>query len=104
MAQARIEHGDQNPGCDRMIKPVADQVDDVHQMLHALHGEPACLDGDHDLVAGADRVDRQEAQARRAVDDDVIIRVTQRGNDLGQFHLTADLIRQLLLERADQDV
>ena len=104
MAQAGIKHGDQDLGLDRMIKPLTDQIGDVHQVINALHGKTAGLNRYNDLVAGTDGIDRQETKAWRTVDQDIIIKVFDLIDDLGQFKLTADLIRQFLLKGTHQHI
>ena len=49
-----------------------DHLDVVHQLRHALQGVVLALDGDQHLGRGNERVDRQQAQRRRAVDEHVV--------------------------------
>ena len=55
------------------------------------HGEIFALDGDDHLVRGGQRVDRQQAQARRRVDADEVVVVDDGRQRLLQRALAADL-------------
>ena len=85
MPQARIEHRDEDPALNSVVQAVAHEVDDIQQMLDTLDGKTAGLNRDNKLIAGAQRVDRQDAEARRAIDQDIIIIRFDRRDHLGQF-------------------
>ena len=53
-----IEHRDQDTALDRVIQPLPDQRDDVHQVVHPLHGKTAGFHRNNHFIAHADRVDR----------------------------------------------
>jgi len=52
----------------------ADVGDGVHQLAHAAVRQRLALQGYQELVGGSQPVDRQDAQRRRAVDQDVVVR------------------------------
>src|SRR5208283_5618313 len=87
-----------------MIKPLTDQISDIHQVVNALHGKTAGLNGYNDLVAGTDSVDGQEPKAWRTVNQDIIVKAFDFIDDFREFKLTADFIRQFLLKSTHQDI
>src|ERR1700690_4366444 len=104
VAQAGVKHGDQNLGFDRMVKPLTDQISDIHQVIDPLHGKTAGLNRYDDLVAGTDSVDCQKPKAWRAVNQDIIVEAFDLIDDFRELKLTADLIRQFLFKGTDQDI
>jgi len=52
-----------------------EHVDGLFLPVAALHGEVAGLDGDDDLVGGTQRVEGQQSDRRRAVDDAEVVAV-----------------------------
>src|SRR5260221_10627510 len=72
------------------------------ELAHPLQGEELGLDRDEHLVGGRESVDREEAEAGRAIEEDVdlggrrIIRSEEHTSEL-QSH--SDLVCRLLLEK-----
>ena len=83
MAQAGIEHRHQDMALDGMVQPVFDKVDDIHQVLHPLHGKAAGFNRDNNFTASPDRIHRQESQTGRAIDQDVIVFFILGGDNFG---------------------
>src|SRR5699024_11254661 len=70
---ARLVHRQQN-GRDRQfgIEVLLDELDVLHQLTQTLERIVFALDGDEDLACGDEGVDGEQAETRRAVDDDVV--------------------------------
>ena len=54
------------------VEVVLDQLDVLEQLGQPLEGVILTLDGDEHLTSGHEGVDREQAQARGAVDEDVV--------------------------------
>ena len=70
------------------------QRERVEQARQPLEGEVLGLDGDQHAVGGDERVDGQQAERRRAVDEDQVVFVRDLGERTPQHHLAADLAAQ----------
>ena len=71
------------------VDPLGDQLDRLQQLAHAVQRQEVRLERDVDFVHGGQRVDREDAQRRRAIEDEVVERPTV---PLGvTLHLLAEL-------------
>ena len=94
-AVAGIVHGQHHaqqvqPG----IEPLFDQLEGLQQFDDAFQGEKFALQGDEQFLRGAEGVEGQQAQGRRAVDDDVIVLRAQRFEAVTQVELAGHLVHQ----------
>ena len=68
-----VVHGQQDRGdVERRVQVLAYQVDVVDQLVEPFQRVVLALDRDQHLLRGHERVDRQQAERRRAVDEDVV--------------------------------
>ena len=68
-----VVHGQQDRGdLELRVEVLPDQVDVVDQLVQALQRVVLALDRDQHLLRGDQRVDRQQAERGRAVDEDVV--------------------------------
>jgi hypothetical protein len=79
-------------------------VDGIQEQPNAAHGEKLALHGDEHFLAGTQRVDGQQAQAGRAVDQDKIVPRPEAIQDAAQDKLSPDFGDQLHLGRGQVDV
>ena len=86
------------------VDPLVDQIDRLEQLAEALQGQEVRLQRDQDLLGGRQRVERQQAQRRRAVDQAEIELVLARLHGLAQDDLPADDVDQLGLGADEIDV
>ena len=74
-----VVHRDQDRGdVQALVQVRADHLDGLEQLAEALQRVVLRLDRDHHLVAGHQRVQGEQAQRRRAVDEDVVEPVLPR--------------------------
>ena len=85
------------------VEAVARELDDLERLLDALEREVLRLAAEQGVVGGDERVDGQEAERGRAVDEDDVVVVTDAGERLAQRQLAAELAgeRQLGLGEAE---
>ena len=77
---ARVVHGQQDRGEPQVgVEVLLDQFDVAEQLRETLECVVLALDRDEHLARGDERVDRQQPERRRAVDEDVVVRVIHRG-------------------------
>jgi hypothetical protein len=81
-----------------------DHVDDLDEIVQTLHRVVLGLDGDDDVVGGNQAVDRQEPEVRRAIDQDVVVRVDVVFQRVTQDLLTPERSEQLTLRAGEIDV
>ena len=74
------------------------------QLLHPLHPEVLALERDDHVVRGHEGVDGDQAERRRAVDQDVVVAAEDRLQLLFQDPLAADLVEELGLGARELDV
>src|SRR5205814_4499049 len=86
------------------VEPLAYLVDGVQQQRHAAQAEELALQRDEYPVRARQRVEREQAEGRLAVDDDEVVLVADRPQQPGQRHLPGDLVDQLDLGRGQVDV
>lgn len=71
---AIVVHGEQNPfNLKRMAEGIADAIDGIHQARNTFEGEEFTLDRDENGVGCHERVECEEVERGRAVDEDVLI-------------------------------
>ncbi len=87
----------------RGVEVSPDQVDVAQQLSQALQRVVLALDRDQDLLARDERVDRQQAQGRRAVDEDVVQRLLVRRDRPLEPALTCDQRDQFDLRTGEVD-
>src|SRR5687767_1339901 len=87
--RAFVIHRQQQPldSKTRIVEP-ANSRQSVEQFSHALECVVLTLDGNEQRVGSSERVERQEAERRRAVDNDVIEVIYNRGQGLPEAELT----------------
>ena len=81
-----------------------DRVDDLDQVVEALHRVVLRLDRDDDAVRRDEAVDGQQAEVRRAIDQDVVVVVDLAVERLAQDLLATERGEQLALGRREIDV
>ena len=86
------------------VEAVARQLDDLHRLLDALQREVLRLGGDQRMVGGDERVDRQQAQRRRAVDQDHVVVVAEPRQRASQRQLAAHLAAEHQLRLGEAEV
>lgn len=83
-----VVHCEQNPfNLERMIESFADPIDCVHQARNAFQRKELALDRDENAVGGNKRVQRQQIECRRAIDEDELIIVADGLEPLAQHKL-----------------
>ena len=86
------------------VKPFLDLLDGVHQQRDTAQGEELALQRDDHAVRGGQRVDREQAERRLAVDEDEVVVGQHRREDPGQGLLAGHLVDQLDLGGRQVDV
>ena len=87
-----IEHGRQDAlDLDLRVEVLPDHLEGVLELDEPPHRQVLALDRDDHLVGRGQRVDRQQAEARRRVDADVVVVVGDLRQRLLQRPLAADL-------------
>src|SRR5690606_34161019 len=86
------------------IDPLLDLLDGVHQKRYSAQGEVFTLDRDDHTVGRGERVDRQHAKRRLAVDQHDVVVGQQRFDRPAQRLFSSDLTDQLQLCRGQVDV
>jgi len=76
------------------VEAVAGQFDHLHRLLYALQREVLGLGRDQRVVGRDERVDRQQTQRRRAVDQDQVVLGAGLGQRLAQRQLAPHLAAQ----------
>ena len=88
---AAVVHGEQDRGdLQATVQVRLDQLDVVEQLAQPFQRVVLALDRDEHLVAGDERVDREQAERRRAVDEDVVDLPAVRGDGPAQPVLAGD--------------
>ena len=77
--------------CQLWVEAVARQFDHLHRLLDALQREVLRLGGDQRLIGGYQRVDRQQPERRRAVDQDHLVVAAGVGESPPERQLATDL-------------
>src|SRR5205823_3491819 len=76
---ARVEHGEHDAlQLQRPVQVGADQLDGAQERAEALQRVVLALQRDQHTIGGDQRVDRQEAERGRAVDEDVVVGGAER--------------------------
>src|ERR1051325_8523733 len=93
--RAAVEHGRQDPlDRDVRIQVLADHRKRVLELDEAAQREVLALHRDDDPVRRDERVDGQQPERRRRVDEDVVVAVLHRGERLLQGAFAADHARE----------
>src|SRR5438445_4462143 len=80
-------------------------LDDLEERRHALERVVLRLDRDDDAVRAHERVECQQPEGRRAIDEDVVVAIDDVPGELvAKGHLTTDRAEQLDLGRGQLDV
>ena len=66
---------------------IPDEVDGCHELAQSLQRVVLALERDEDRPGRRERVHRQESEARRTVDEDVVVVLGQRGEYAGEAAL-----------------
>src|ERR1035437_10428841 len=78
---AVVEHGQQDTfHCERMSKKVANSVDGIHQLGDSFQSEELALNRNQDGVGGDQRIQGEQIQRRRAVDQNEAVGFANPGN------------------------
>src|SRR5262249_47817558 len=75
----------------------------VEEMIDALKGEVVRGDRDQDLVGGTERVDGEEAEARRTVEDDVLEALPQLRESTPKDHVVACVKADVAFHRGEPE-
>jgi hypothetical protein len=85
-----VEHGEENPfGGQPGIEATLHQLHRVHQLREAFQCVVFTLERDEDGVRRSQRVQRQQAQGRRAIDEDVVVFRSQWPQHLAEPELAS---------------
>ena len=101
---AVVERGQQAEDPQVPVELEADRVDDLDEVVQALHRVELRLDRDDHAVGGDEPVDRQQAEVRRAVDQHVVVLDDRLAHRLAQDRLAAERREQLALGAGEVDV
>ena len=102
---AAVEHGGQHAEDAQLgVEPVDDLVDRVGQQGDAAQREVLALQRDDDAVGGGERVDGEQPEGGRAVDEDEVVALAQRVEDALEGLLAGDLADELHLGGRQVDV
>ena len=72
-SRARFVHAEHDAGeLQPIVEAVGDEADGFEQLAQAVEGEEVWLERKEDVVDGTEGVDREDAERRRAVDEDVV--------------------------------
>src|SRR6185503_6107689 len=92
---SRVVHRRENAlDLDDRIQVLPDHAERVLELDETAEREVLALDGDDHAVRGSERVDREEAEGRRRVDEDVVVAVAHREQRFLQRALAADHARK----------
>src|SRR5579884_2779583 len=94
LAQAAVELAQQDPEHRQPRVKVGDLLDALLEHLEPLQREEAGLRGHDDRVGGDEGVDGQEPERRRRVDQDVVVRILDRGELVPQPQLPAEFVHE----------
>ena len=104
-ARAAVVERRQHAHAELVADALGEQADRLEQLLHAVDREVARLERDDHLARGPQRVEGEQAHARRAIDQHVVEAVGQLGERGGEpFGARLDaLAGEPLLERREHD-
>ena len=77
------------------VEPLLHQLDGVHQLGEPLERVVLALERDQHRVRRGERIEREQAERRRAVDDDVVVLLAAGAERLAEPELAALLVDQL---------
>ncbi len=87
-----------------LVQAVARELDDLHRLLDALQREVLRLGGDERAVGSDERVDGQQAERGRAVDQDQLVVVGKLGQRAAQGQLASHLAAEHQLGLGQREV
>ena len=94
--RASVGHREENPrNRERRVQLRLDEVDGAEQLRQALERVVLGLNRHDRTVRGSERVHRQRTEGRRAVEQDVGVRIELAGESLGEVALTAGPVREV---------
>jgi hypothetical protein len=100
---ARIER-DEHTGVDMVTRLPVQQVERLQELADPVQREEARIHRDDGFRAGLECIERQEANGRGAIDDDIVVVASYPGKRFGQEILPPGEPRQLLRDRAQKNV
>ena len=80
------------------------EVEDLQRLLDSLQGEVLRLGREHRVGGGDERVDRQQPERRRAVDQDHVVAALDVAQGVAHRHLAADLAGEHQLGLGEPEV
>src|SRR3954451_18860728 len=102
--QAAVEHRCQDPDdLDVRVQVLADHRERVLELDEPAQREVLALHRDDDTVGGGERVDRQQPERRRRVDEDEVVAVAHRRQRLLERALATDHRRERELRAGEVD-
>src|SRR3954451_22466956 len=99
-----IEGGEQAEDPEVVVQLEPDRVDDLHQVVEALHRVELRLDRDDHAVRGDEPVDGEQPEVRGAVDERVVIAVRARSHCLAKYRFATERGEQLAPGAREVDV
>jgi len=103
--RAGVVHGRENPDHLQIgIEPVDDLRDRIGQQGNTAQREELAFERNDDLVGGGQRIDRQQAQRRRTIDEDEVVAVAYPIEHPLQALFTGDFADQLHFGRRQIDI
>ncbi len=103
--QAAVVHGQQYTGdLQLFVQMPLDEPDRVEQLAQTLQGVVFALNGDEDGVGRRQGIECQQAQRRRAVEDDILVVSAHVPKDVMQLLFAGDHVHHLHLGPRQVDV
>src|SRR5699024_4746158 len=103
--RAAVEHGHQDAqDLELEVVTVAHLLDRVHQQREAAQGEVLGLHRDHHGIRAGERADGEQAERRRAVEDDEVVILHHRAQGSNERLFAADLVDELDLRGGEVDI
>jgi hypothetical protein len=87
-----------------MLRLLGQHLDRLQQLPDAVQRKEAGVHRNDRFRAGLQRVEREEADVRRAIDDDVVVVAPDAGHGLGQDVLPAGAPGECFRDRSQQNV
>ena len=99
-AVAPVEHGQHHAEKPQLrIEPLLDLFIGLQQLDDAFQGKELALERYKDLLGGAQGVEREQAERRRAIQDNEIKTLFQRLQQFGKIEFPPHLIHKLQFSR-----
>src|SRR5205085_5356324 len=100
---AVVERHDYADDLEVRVRPLLDLLDRLEQVLRPFEREIGGLDRYDQVRGGDERVDRDEAERRRRVDDDEVVVRPQRIEPILEAKRSVELSDELRLELCERD-